>query len=118
MATYRTALGKTVDMSALAGKNEMTRAVGNMSVNARGDQIDSKGRVIRSVTEAVTDKYAKTVGQASAKPRSGSVEPDSVRSSIDLSQLNAIERELETSQDDLEVEAIKAAELKKLRTKK
>lgn len=118
MATYRTALGKQLDMGALMKKNETVRAVGNRSVNARGDQIDSKGRIIRSVTEAVTDNYAKTVGQVSAKPRSGSVEPDSIRSSIDLSQLNEIERELETNQDDLEVEAIKAAELKKLKAKK
>ena len=44
MANYKTAMGKTVDMAALAAKNEKTRAVGNMKVNARGDTIDAQGR--------------------------------------------------------------------------
>jgi hypothetical protein len=43
MAIHRTALGKQIDMAALAAKNEKTRAVGNMKVNARGDTIDGKG---------------------------------------------------------------------------
>lgn len=46
MANYRTAMGKTIDMTSLAKRNEHTRAVGNMSVNARGDTIDAKGKVI------------------------------------------------------------------------
>ena len=43
---YRTAMGKTVDMGALLLQNESVRAVGNMNVNARGDHIDGKNRVI------------------------------------------------------------------------
>ncbi len=43
MSKYRTAMGKTVDMAALTAKNEKVRAVGNMSVNARGDTIDARG---------------------------------------------------------------------------
>ena len=39
---YRSASGKTVDMGALRLKNEKTRAVGNMKVNARGDMINDK----------------------------------------------------------------------------
>ena len=42
MAQYRTAQGKNIDMAALAAKNERTRAVGNMNVNARGDTIDGR----------------------------------------------------------------------------
>ena len=44
---YRTARGKTVDMGALRLKNEKTRAVGNMKVNARGDQINDGNQVIK-----------------------------------------------------------------------
>ena len=48
MATYRSAMGKTVDMSAIVAKNEKVRAVGNVkNLNARGDTIDALGRVIR-----------------------------------------------------------------------
>lgn len=68
MAKYRTALGKVVDMSTLAAKNEKTRAVGNMKVNARGDTIDSMGRVIKPATNKVNEAYGKTVGNRSAQP--------------------------------------------------
>jgi hypothetical protein len=45
---YRTAMGKPVDIGALLLQNETVRAVGNMSVNARGDVIDSRNKVIDS----------------------------------------------------------------------
>jgi hypothetical protein len=60
MSKYRTAMGKTVDMAALTAKNEKTRAVGNMKVNARGDSIDAQGRIIRTATTKVNDSYNKT----------------------------------------------------------
>ena len=53
MKNYRSAMGKSVDMGALVAKNEHVRAVGNMSVNARGDTIDSNGRIIKPVTAKV-----------------------------------------------------------------
>lgn len=112
MATYRTAMGKTVDMGILVGKNELTRAVGNMGVNARGDKIDANGRVITPVTEVVNAKYAQSVGSKSAQPRTGAVGPDAIKSTIDHSQLTEAERELESSlEDDIGIEKIKAAEV-------
>lgn len=54
---YRSANGKIVDMGALRLQNEKTRAVGNMKVNARGDEIDERGRVIRKKTEQVGGQY-------------------------------------------------------------
>ena len=53
MKNYRSAMGKTIDMAALASRNEHTRAVGNMRVNARGDTIDANGRIIKPVTDKV-----------------------------------------------------------------
>jgi len=44
--TYKTALGKTVDLGALMLQNEDTRAVGNMKVNARGDSLDGENKSI------------------------------------------------------------------------
>ncbi len=58
---YRSANGKIVDMGALRLKNEKTRAVGNMKVNARGDEIDPRGRVIRKKTEQVNNQYQRQV---------------------------------------------------------
>ena len=41
----RTARGKTIDMAALAARNETQRAVGNVLMNARGDRLNSDGSV-------------------------------------------------------------------------
>ena len=114
MSKYRTAMGKTVDMAALTAKNEKTRAVGNMKVNARGDTIDAQGRVTRTATAKVNDSYNKTVGNRSAQPVRNKSKTQPVQSTIDLSQLNEFEREIEENlEDELEVEKIKAQELKK-----
>lgn len=43
---YRSAQGKMIDMGALTLQNEMTRAVGNMNVNARGDRVNETNQVI------------------------------------------------------------------------
>ena len=51
--TYRTAQGKIVDLGALMVQNETVRAVGNMSVNARGDIIDNQDRVLATRGEQV-----------------------------------------------------------------
>lgn len=44
---YRSMQGKEVDMHKLAMQNEMTVAVGNVRVNARGDELGPGGKIIR-----------------------------------------------------------------------
>ena len=46
--TYRTASGKTVDFGALLLANETEPALGNMNVNARGDEISTDGTITKS----------------------------------------------------------------------
>jgi|TARA_B100000123_G_scaffold272200_1_gene254006 hypothetical protein len=41
----KTARGAIIDMAALAAKNETTRAVGNVPMNARGDRLNEDGTV-------------------------------------------------------------------------
>ena len=120
MSNYKSAMGKPIDMASIIAKNENTKAVGNMNVNARGDTIDAFGRVIQPVTERVNQSYANTVGTRSAnqarqhRPQQEQVKPDVVKSSINLEELTSVERELEESiDDDIEVEKIKAEELRK-----
>jgi hypothetical protein len=60
---YKSANGKTVDMGSLALQNEMTRAVGNMKVNARGDLIDEHNRVIAKKTDQVNKIYNQQTGR-------------------------------------------------------
>jgi len=56
---YRTSMGKTVDMGALMLQNETARAVGNMSVNARGDRLDSNNQVIDRKSKQAQRQYQK-----------------------------------------------------------
>ena len=57
---YRSAMGKTVDIGALMLQNENVRAVGNMSVNARGDTLDSNNRVIDPKAQQIQRQNRKT----------------------------------------------------------
>lgn len=61
MSTYRTANGKMVDMAALAAQNELTRAVGNANMNARGDKIDSAGNIIERANTRISNANKATI---------------------------------------------------------
>jgi hypothetical protein len=60
---YRSANGKAVDMGAIRLQNEKVRAVGNMRVNARGDEIDDNNNVIRKKSEQVKNQYQNQTSQ-------------------------------------------------------
>lgn len=66
--TYKTARGRTIDIGALVLKNENTRAVGNMGVNARGDKIDSMGNVIQSRAELANQRYQSRPSNVTNQP--------------------------------------------------
>lgn len=109
MKNYKSAMGKTIDMAALASRNEHTRAVGNMGVNARGDTIDATGKIIKPVTDKVNEAYGKTVGNKSAQVKRTVTPKPHVEEELTIAEI-----ELEESvEDDIEVEQIKAAETKK-----
>lgn len=44
---YRTAKGAQIDMIKMINQNEMTVAVGNAKVNARGDKLGPGGKIIK-----------------------------------------------------------------------
>jgi hypothetical protein len=50
-------LGKEIDMEKLMRQNELMPAVGNMRVNARGDELGSGGQIVRRREEVVSDYY-------------------------------------------------------------
>ena len=51
---YKTANGKLVDLDGLRLKNEDTIAVGNMRINARGDELGPGGQVVKTQPEIST----------------------------------------------------------------
>ena len=66
------ALGKKIDFEALRRANETVSAVGNVPVNARGDEIGTNGKIIKKREEIVKEYYAtnpKAVAHTQAKPK-------------------------------------------------
>lgn len=60
--TYRTANGKNIDLDLLISRNELTPAVGNARVNARGDELGPGGQIIRKKEEILKDYYKQSSG--------------------------------------------------------
>lgn len=54
---YKSMQGKQVDMDLLRQKNELTPAVGNARVNARGDELGPGGKIIRRREDVMSDFY-------------------------------------------------------------
>jgi len=54
---YKTMQGKTVDMDLLRKRNELTPAVGNAKVNARGDELGPGGKIIKKREDVLADYY-------------------------------------------------------------
>jgi len=54
---YTSMQGKQIDMEKLQLKNELSPAVGNMKVNARGDELGTGGKIIRTREQILQDYY-------------------------------------------------------------
>lgn len=61
---YTSMRGKEVDMEKLNLKNETIPAVGNMRVNARGDELGSGGKIVRTKEQILADYYTKAAAKA------------------------------------------------------
>lgn len=55
--TYKTMQGKPIDMDLLRKRNELTPAVGNAKVNARGDELGPGGKIVKKREEVLADYY-------------------------------------------------------------
>ena len=76
---YRSAQGKVVDVDALRLRNEETIAVGNMKVNARGDELGPGGLVVKTRNELMDDYYksnAVYTKETSGKNNQNRAQPD------------------------------------------
>lgn len=54
---HRSMRGKTVDMDLLRKRNELTPAVGNARVNARGDELGAGGKIVRKREDIIREYY-------------------------------------------------------------
>jgi len=55
--TYKTMQGRIVDLENLATKNELTPAIGNVRVNARGDELGPGGKIVRKREDILAEYY-------------------------------------------------------------
>lgn len=54
---YTSVRGKEIDMERLSIKNETEIAVGNAKLNARGDELGSGGKIVRTREQILQDYY-------------------------------------------------------------
>lgn len=80
---YRTAQGRELDMEAIKLKNEMVPALGNMNVNARGDQLGPGGRIIKTREQIMNDHYRARGNQNTVKHNDDPIPTRSMRRADD-----------------------------------
>jgi hypothetical protein len=61
---YTSIRGKEVDMEKLTLANENTPAVGNLKVNARGDELGYGGKIVRTREQVLQDYYSQQSASA------------------------------------------------------
>ena len=59
---YKSMQGKQIDMDMLRKRNELTPAVGNARVNARGDELGPGGKIVRNKEDVVAEYYQNAKG--------------------------------------------------------
>lgn len=71
---YRSMQGKLVDMELLGQKHELAPAIGNIRVNARGDELGPGGQIVRRREDIMAEYYESNPNAARdesfVKPRS------------------------------------------------
>lgn len=72
---HRSMRGKQVDMDLLRKRNELTPAVGNARVNARGDELGPGGQIIKKREEVVAEHYAQAGSVQDSRGRARSNKP-------------------------------------------
>jgi hypothetical protein len=117
---YKTHRGREFNMSAFAEKNGDTRAVGNSSMNARGDIIDARGNVkipTQTISRALSDvknKESKTVSlkadETIAPVKNKTVAPDTTVKSTAPVEIEEVGPQI-VSQREIETEDGPAIEI-------
>ena len=59
---YRSMQGKSVDMDLLRQRNELTPAVGNAKVNARGNELGPGGKIVKTKEDVLKEYYENNPG--------------------------------------------------------
>lgn len=82
--TYKTMQGKPIDMDLLRKRNELTPAVGNARVNARGDELGPGGKIIKKREQVLADYYKDNPSKVPHKQKS--VEQPKVETAVETKE--------------------------------
>jgi hypothetical protein len=98
---YKTMRGKAVDMELLQQRNELTPAVGNARVNARGDELGPGGKIIRKKEDILREYYEKNnrvqSEQMPAKEKSTPVVSDQPKTGVKTNKTSRAQQKVESS---------------------
>lgn len=95
---HRTMQGKYVDMDLLRQRHELTPAVGNLKVNARGDEIGPGGEIVRTREQVVMDQR----NQPEDKPDESPLSNSELKQNTENQEQKPAEKDLEDTWDDPE----------------
>lgn len=76
---YRTAQGRELDIEKIRLQHEQVPALGNMRVNARGDQLGPGGKILRT-REQIMDEHYRTTNKTDPNPNVAKEGPVPTRS--------------------------------------
>ena len=80
---YKTMQGRMVDIEKLRAANESVQAVGNMSVNARGDVLGAGGKIVTPKEQVIKKYYEQPKGMVSDTPIKGKAMPAPAKQTIE-----------------------------------
>ena len=105
---HKSMRGRVVDMDLLRKKNELTPAVGNARVNARGDELGPGGKIIRKREDIIKEYYEKNPnavrdeqGTFKQKPAN---KPATVAAPVENNQPDEITSEEQAMLDEMDEE--------------
>lgn len=104
---YKSARGKPIDMGAFVSQHENIRAIGNMNVNARGEEVDSVNRPVRSRNQKVQRHYDTQIEKKIVVP---AIQEDPVVFPADVEEEDAADWEPLAEQTTSAVEPVKLEE--------
>ena len=90
---YRSYQGKQIDMDMLRKKHELTPAVGNVRVNARGDELGPGGKIIRKREDVVKDYYGNTSAVIDQDAATPATQPTTEPTAEELAQFEQMDEE-------------------------
>ena len=100
MATYKTAMGKAIDIDSLRVANENVIAVGNMRTNARGDELGAGGKILKTRAQLMQEYHKLNTPTAT--------HDDVVATSIDT-PLSSVTKLAQPTADDTPITALAPA---------